>query len=69
MYYRRRQRMPDRSAAVVFEQESRAVGDQKTIVPGTTRSINIGGGSAENPDLHEFFPPSMGGVHSAESSA
>lgn len=66
-YVKRRRRAPDRSAAVVFEQEARAVGDQKTIVPGA-RTISISG-SADNPDLHEFFPPRIEGMQTGESSA
>lgn len=63
MYFRRRRlRQPDRGAAVVFEQEARSVGDQKTIVPGTRIAQVRTGGSQGSPDLHEFFPPVLGGV-------
>jgi hypothetical protein len=71
MYYRRRQRRPDHSAAVVFEQEARSVGDQKTFVGGgAARSINISAAATDSPHLHEFFPPVIGtSSHSSESSA
>jgi hypothetical protein len=72
MYYRRRQRRPDHSAAVVFEQEARSVGDQKTFVGGSgaARSINISAAATDSPHLHEFFPPVIGSSsHSSESSA
>ncbi len=71
MYYRRRQSRPDHSAAVVFEQEARSVGDQKTFVGGggAARSINISAAATDSPHLHEFFPPVIGSSHASESSA